>query len=80
MVKKRRNQKEIPTKKTTREKIVLLLGTYNVTKKIYSKISEQLFSNRRPLSYAALTKNMKTYISCKQHKISTPNTKQLKPP
>ena len=33
---------------------------------------EQLFPNRRPLSYPNLTKTMKTYIRFKQHKNSTP--------
>ena len=32
------------------------------------KPSEQLFPNRRPLSYPNRTKNMKTYIRLKQYK------------
>ena len=49
------------------------------SKKTYRKPSEQLFSNRRPLCYPNLTKNMKTYIRCKQHKISTPNIRKTCP-
>ena len=43
------------------------------------KSSEQLFPNRRPLSHPNCTKNMKTYIRLKQHKIRLQNTKQLEP-
>ena len=52
------------------------LGTY--TWKIYSKPSEQLFPNRRLLSYPKLTKNMQTYIRCKKHKASTRKHKTIK--
>ena len=38
----------------------------------YRQPSEQLFPNKRPLTYPNLTENMKTYIRLKQHKNSTP--------
>ena len=43
--------------------------------KICRKASEQLFPNRRPLSYPNWTKNMNTHIRLKQHKNSTPKHK-----
>ena len=49
-IRKRRNQKEIPTPKTEVGK----LGAY--TYKTYLKPSEQLFPNRRSLSYPNLNK------------------------
>ena len=39
--------------------------TLRYTKNTYRKPSEQLFPNRRSLSYPNLTKNMKTYIRLK---------------
>ena len=45
--------------------------------KIYRKPSEQLFSQTETLSYPKLTKNMKTYIRCKQHKKTTPKYKTV---
>ena len=61
MIKKWHSQREIPISQTEDwEKTKLHLGTY--TKKTYHKPSEQLFPNRRPLSYQNLTKNMKTRI------------------
>ena len=50
----RRNQKEIPAPKSEVGNLNLQLGT-NI-KKTYCKPSEQLFTNRRPLSYPNLTK------------------------
>ena len=52
------------------KKSKLTIGTY--TKKTYCKPNEQLFPNRRPVSYPNLTKTVKTYIRFKQHKNSTP--------
>ena len=49
-----------------------------ITKKTYRKPSEQLFPNRRPLSYPNLPENMKTHIKCKQHKNSTPRHKTVR--
>ena len=50
MVRKRRNQKEIPTPtKPRQEKTNLQLGTY--TERTYRKPSEQLLPNRWPISY-----------------------------
>ena len=51
-------------------------GVRTYIEKIYRKPSEQLFSNRRSLSYPNLTKNMNTYIWSKQ-KIQLQNIKQL---
>ena len=69
MIRKRRNQKEIPTPKTEAGKTKLTIRyTYLRT---YRKPSGQLFSNRRSLSYPNLTKSMKTYIRFNQHKKST---------
>ena len=70
MIRKMHNQNEIPTPKTEVGKNTnWQLGTY--TYRTYRKPSEQLFPNRRPLSYPHLTKTMKTYICSKQHKKST---------
>ena len=67
MIRKRLNQKEISTPQAEGwEKTKMTLGNY--TKKTYCKPSEQLFPNRRPLSYPNLTQNMKMYIRFKQHK------------
>ena len=70
MIRKRRNQKEIPTTKTEVGKTKLTIRYLYV--KTYRKQSEQLFRNRRPRSYPNLNKNMKTYIRFKQHKNTTP--------
>ena len=53
-----------------------LLDTY--TMKTFHQPIGQLFPNRRPLSYLNLTKNMKRYIRCKQHKNSTPRHKTIR--
>ena len=58
MIRKRCNQKEIPIPKTKVGKLE------TCTKKTYSKPSEQLFSNRRPLSYLKLKYE-------KAHKVQT---------
>ena len=55
MIRKQPIQKEIPTPKTEiKKKLNWQSGTY--TKKAYRKPSEQLFPNRRPLSYPNLIK------------------------
>ena len=79
MIRKRRNQKDIPTPNTeVGKKLNWQLGTY--TKKTYCKPSGQLFPNRRSLSYPNLTtENMKTYIRFKQHKNLLENIKQIEP-
>ena len=67
MIRKRHNHKEMPSSKTEMEKKTnLQSGTY--TKKTYRKPSEQLFQNRRLLSYPNLTEKMKTHTRCTQHK------------
>ena len=68
MIRKRRKQKEISTPKTEAEK------------RTYRKPSEQLFPNRRPLSYLNLTKTMKTYIRLENStKNRLQNIKQIEP-
>ena len=54
MIRKWRNQKKIPLQKPGRKKLNRQSGSY--TKTIYRKQSEQLFPNRRALSYPNLTK------------------------
>ena len=54
IIRKRRNQKEIPLKKPRWEKLNRQSGTY--TKKAYRNPSKQLFPSRRPLSYPNITK------------------------
>ena len=77
MIRTWRNQKEIPTVQTEGwEKTKILLDDY--TKETNRKPSEQLFPNRRSLSYLNLNKNMRTYIRLKQHKISTPEHKTIR--
>ena len=66
----------IPTPKTKFGKIKLTVR-FN-TKGTYRKQTEHIFPNRRPLSYPNLTKYMKTYIRCKQHKNSTPKHKTIR--
>ena len=70
MIRKRRNQKEIPTLKTEVGKTKLTIRYLLCRKPI-----EQLFPNRLPLNYPNLNKNMKTYKSFKHHKNSTPKHK-----
>ena len=69
---KRRNQKEISTPKTKVGKTNRQLGAY--TQKAHRKPSEQLFANRRPLSYTNLNKKYENgnKIKKKKHKNSTP--------
>ena len=59
MIRKRHNQKEIPTptkprqkKKTKKKQLTITqLGTCTYAERTYRKPSEQLLSNRRPLSF-----------------------------
>ena len=69
MIRKWRNQKEIPSPKSKAGKQIRA----NIKKK-YRKPSKQLFPNRLP--HSNLT--MKTHIWCKQHKNRHQNTK-IKP-
>ena len=68
MLRKRRNQKEIPTPKTEVGKTKLIVRYLYL--ETYRKPSEKLFPNRRPLSYPNLNKKktLKTHIRFKQHK------------
>ena len=80
MIKKWHNQKEIPTPKTEDGKLSKNWQSGSYTKGKYCKPSEQLFPNRRPLSYPNLTK----YVYEKVHKMKTAqkantNIKQLEP-
>ena len=74
MIRKIRNQKEIHTPNTDVGETKLTIR-YEYIENIYTcrKPSEQLFPNRRSLSYPNLTKTMKTYIRFKQHKIRLQN-------
>ena len=56
-MRKIRNQKEIPTPKTEVGKTKLKFRYLYL--EIYRKPSEQLFTDRRPLSYPNLNQNMK---------------------
>ena len=73
MIRKRRNQKEIPTPKTEVGKTKLTIRYLYL--KTYRKPSEQLFPNRRPLSNLNFNKNMKTHIRIKQYNNLTPKLK-----
>ena len=64
MIRKKANQKEVPTPKTEVGKTKLT----NMYQYVCRKPSEQLSPDRRPLNYPKLDKNMKTYIRFKQHK------------
>ena len=77
MIRKRCNQKEIPTPNFEVGKLNRQLGT--CTKKTYRKPREQLFPKRRSLSSPNLSKNIKTYMRFKQHKIRLQNIKQMEP-
>ena len=59
--------KKFPLQKPRWKKLNLQLG----------KPSEQLFPNRRPLSYPNLHKNMTTYIKFNSTKIQLQNIKQM---
>ena len=59
MIRTWRNKKKIPTPKLRWKKLHWQLGNY--TQGTYRKPSEQLFFDRRPLSYPDLTEYMKTY-------------------
>ena len=63
MIRKWCNQKEITTAKTEVGKTKLTYSTGTYTEKTYSKPSEQLLPNWRPLRYPNLTN-----IRCNQHK------------
>ena len=56
MIGKWRNQKEIPTLQTEGWEKTKMTLMYTYTKKTYRKPIEQLFPNRRPLSYPNLPK------------------------
>ena len=60
-IRKRRNQKKIPTPKTEVGKNQTNNQVLYTMKHIVSRMSSY-FPNRWPLSYLNLTKNMKTYI------------------
>ena len=68
----RRNQKVIHTPNTEVRKTKLTIR-YE-----YFEPSEQLFPNRRPLSYPNLTETIKSHMRFKQHKTSTPKHKTNK--
>ena len=70
MIRKWRNQREIPTQ-TEGWEITKMTRTY--IKKTYHKPSEQLFPNRQPLSYLNRTKNMKMYITAQKFDSKTQN-------
>ena len=79
MIRKRSNQKEIPTPKTEVGKNKSTINKYLYLAFPYRKSYEQLFPNRRPLSYPNLDKNMKTHIRFKQHKNRLININQMEP-
>ena len=80
MIRKRRNEKEIPTIKTEVEKTKLTIRYLCLEKRTQCKPSEQLFPNRQPISYPNLHKNVKTYIiRFKQHKNRLQKLKQMEP-
>ena len=68
-MKKLCSQKEISTPKTE-------VGKNYINNQVFI-LSEQLFPNRRPLSYTNLTKNMKTCLGENSTKIQHQNIKQL---
>ena len=74
MIRKRCSQKEIPIPKTEVEKTKVTIRYFYLENISYSKPNEQLFLNRRLLSYPNITQTTKMHIRFKQHKRSTPKT------